>query len=171
MKKELLRGIRTVIILLVLSGQWACQSDAPANSTTPASELSSGGDALDKTIQQAPDLNSLEQGIDQFQKKVKALRAEVNALPAATKKYATDFADLEAQLDGYLEKGGYVQDELRKISEAGNGESGTDLAGSKLEELQGGLNELNAAYKNLENAVKKLKTADGPVRLFEEGNR
>lgn len=192
MKQYLPNGCVILLVLTTLCSQWACRSDAPADTKTPGTETQqtgtlSGGDAAANLVRETPDLagqaQALDQKIKQFYNKVKALRDEVSAVPAATKKYALDYDELEAFLDGYLEKGAYLQDELRQATEAISGKagvqagsdatggSGSDILVSKLQELQDGLDGLDAAYGTLDKAVKTLKNAKGQLRLFEDEGR
>jgi len=158
----------------------SCRNDpATTNANTEV------GTAVEKAADGAatteiPDYNvqakTLNQQLDQYHTKLGNLIAAVSVIPEAAKNNATDFAELDGRLSGMLERGNDFRDELKAVQDALAGkpgnfpehDGGPDVGG-KLNELQRTLVKLNEAMAGLEQAVEKLKRAEGKKIVLFEG--
>ncbi|MEZ4942087.1 MAG: hypothetical protein R3D58_14505 [Saprospiraceae bacterium] len=174
-------------------GLAACQSDsdgAGSNAATEgAAQQAPQGPQVNprKVVQGYLDrVKKSQQVYIDFKNKTMALQKEVAALPAGYKQQANGFADLEADLAKYPEKGTAMIDEatlvikeLEAQLESDWAMSETELADQNDEAMIGSVLlrrikdlELNESsfedvYGRVEKAVEKLKNAKGaPVELF-----
>lgn len=183
------RYIFSIVVVLVavsLSLQ-SCKSDATSGNT------SGGGDAAsaDQTTQGADDaqdatpmkmktpgemikdLEGFAQVQEGFRVKFMELRDRYNAIPAEVKQNALNCAELEARLDGFLEKGGGRVDELEQaiavlkqeeqskqnISTAASAQSGIVLYQGLVEEQKRSVAELTEQIGQLSKAIEQLKAS------------
>lgn len=187
--------IKPAICLLfvgVLLTMWntGCRSEGGNNQNAGTENLP----AATAGTEQQPEVNPLQWAEDQLgrakenrrrmdalRERLAALSEQVAGVPAASRQKATDFDELDAQLEGYREKCDFLRDEadevIRQLEGSLSGErktegvvqdAGVDMR-QKLEEHESTLADFDAAFDALDRAVEKLKNSRGkPVRLFGE---
>lgn len=180
-------GVWALVCAMLSAGIWACASDnnKAGNSTADRADLIPKAEK-EKMKQGLERARKVEETYDRFSKNVLALREEVAKVPEAHKRKASDFAEMESQLQNYPEKGAVMLEEVRTLIRALEGgvnpatvtESEVpEIAANPalaqgweqtLSDIELSIDSYNVAYARLEKAVEKLKNSKGAaVKLFE----
>ena len=187
-----------MVLAFILAGLiGACKSDTPKGAET-AGAVSDAAGADDASTKLSPEerktmetgltqVQKLETEFIQFNRKFEAMREDVKKIPAAHKKNAKDFDQLQANLDQFGQSSEYIKTELAKLiqplqakldpekfAEAQKGvlmTSDQSVLASNWEDQLGVVErtviDFGQSLGKVEAAVEKLKNAKGaPVVLF-----